>query len=104
MNQFRLDEILEELNMSKQQLADNIGLSRTNMYNYLSNDNSTINVLNKIAKEVRLPVSELFKKQEELITGYVEFNNFIYKICSKDDFEVLIEEFKKHFAKSKNIK
>lgn len=62
MELFRIDEILRELNMSKEQLAQEIGLSRTNIYNYLSNTNTTITVLNKIAKQVGLPVSELFSR------------------------------------------
>ncbi len=103
MNQFRIDEILEELQMSKQQLADKVGISRTNLYNYLSNENTTIKVLDKISKTVRLPISELFNKEEKSIIGYVEFNNFIYKISSPTDFELVIEDFKKFFSKN-NIK
>ena len=104
MELFRIDEILRELNVSKEQLAQEIGLSRTNMYNYLSNTNTTITVLNKIAKQVGLPVSELFKKEDATITGYVEFNNFIYKICSPADFELVIEDFKDFFSKNNQEK
>ena len=103
MNQFRIDEILEELQMSKQQLADKVGISRTNLYNYLSNENTTIKVLDKISKTVRLPISELFNKEEKSIIGYIEFNNFIYKISSPADFELVIEDYKKFFSKN-NIK
>lgn len=104
MELFRLDEILEELQMSKQQLADSVGLSRTNLYNYLSNENTTIKVLDKISKTVRLPISELFNKEEKSIIGYVEFNNFIYKISSQEDFELVIEDFKKFFSKNNPTK
>ena len=103
MNQFRIDEILDELQMSKQQLADKVGISRTNLYNYLSNENTTIKVLDKISKTVRLPISELFNKEGKSIIGYIEFNNFIYKISSPADFELVIEDFKKFFSKN-NIK
>lgn len=104
MELFRLEEILEELNMTKNELAQEIGLSRTNLYNYLSPENNTIKVLNKIANQVRLPVSELFKKEGATITGYVEFNNFIYKICSSSDFELVIEDFKDFFSKNNQEK
>ncbi len=104
MELFRLNEILEELDMSKDELAQGIGLSRTNMYNYLSNENTTIKVLNKIAKEVRLPIAELFKKEDKSIIGYIEFNNFIYKVCSPEDFEVIIEEFNNFFSKNNTKK
>ena len=104
MEIFRIDEILEELNMNKQQLAENVGISRTNLYNYLSPENSTLKVLNKIAKEVRLPVYELFNKEQKTIVGYVEFNNFIYKICSPADFELVIEDFNKFFSKNNQTK
>ena len=100
MELFRLDEILEELNISKQQLADSVGLSRTNLYNYLSNENATIKILDKISKTVRLPIAELFNKEGKSIIGYVEFNNFIYKISSPADFELVIEDFKKYFSKN----
>ena len=100
MNQFRIDEILDELQMSKQQLADSVGLSRTNLYNYLSNENATIKILDKISKTVRLPISELFNKEEKSIIGYIEFNEFIYKVSSKEDFEMVIEDFKKFFSKN----
>lgn len=104
MELFRIDEILEELNMNKQQLAENVGISRTNLYNYLSPENSTIKILNKIAKELRLPVYELFNKDEKTIVGYVEFNNYIYKIYSPEDFELVIEDFKEFFSKNNNKK
>lgn len=104
MELFRIDEILEELSMNKQQLADSVGISRTNLYNYLSPENTTIKVLNKIAKELRLPVYELFNKDEKTIVGYVEFNNYIYKICSPEDFELVIEEFRKYFFSKNNNK
>lgn len=100
MELFRLDEILEELNMSKQQLAEKVGLSRTNLYNYLSNENATIKILDKISKTVRLPIAELFNKDEKSIIGYIEFNNFIYKISSAADFELAIEDFKRFFSKN----
>jgi len=104
MELFRLDEILDELQMSKQQLADSVGLSRTNLYNYLSNENATIKILDKISKTVRLPISELFNKEEKSIIGYVEFNNFIYKISSQEDFELVVEDYKKYFSKKNPTK
>jgi len=104
MELFRLNEILEELNMSKEYLAQKVGLSRTNMYNYLSSSNTTINVLNKIAEVVRLPVSELFVKEEKQINGYVEFDGYIHKISSEADFRVVIDYFNNYFSKNNKNK
>jgi transcriptional regulator with XRE-family HTH domain len=90
--------------ISQQNLSDSVGLSRTNLYNYLSPENTTIKMLDKISKTVRLPIAELFNKEEKSIIGYVEFNNFIYKISSPADFELVIEDFKKYFSKNNPTK
>lgn len=85
MEMFRINELLEERGMTFSQLSDEIGIGRTNLYNYISETNSTIVVLKKIADCLGVSVGDLFNKQEPLVKGYLELGNKIYCINSDED-------------------
>jgi len=82
---FRLNELLEERGMTFSQLSDEIGIGRTNLYNYVCETNSTIVVLKKIADCLGVSVGELFNREEPLVKGYLEFGDRVYVIESTED-------------------
>ena len=85
MEIFRINELLEEREMTFSQLSDEIGVGRTNLYNYVSDTNSTIVVLKKISDCLGISIGELFNKQEPLIKGYLELGDRVYVIDSPED-------------------
>lgn len=96
MELFRIKELLNEFeNYSFEDLAKNVGVSRTNLYYYISTSNPTINMLQKISKELRVDISELFNKQvkEKEILGFLLMDDFIYYIKNEEDFQNVIDRF-----------
>jgi len=96
MELFRIKELLNEFeNYSFEDLAKNVGVSRTNIYNYISPNNPTINVLQKVSKELRVDIRELFKSNnnEKEILGFLLMEDFIYYIKNEQDFIDVIDRF-----------
>ena len=85
MELFRINELLEERGMTFGELSEQIGIGRTNLYNYISETNSTIVVLKKISDCLGVSVGDLFNKEEPLVKGYLELGNKIYCINSDED-------------------
>ena len=99
MELFKLNELLEERGMTFSQLSDEIGIGRTNLYNYVSEINSTIVVLKKIADCLGVSVGELFNKEEQIVRGYLELGDKVYVIDNPEDItqyqEILRDYLKK---------
>jgi len=96
MELFKIKELLKEFeNYSIEDLARNVGVSRTNLYNYLSTNNQTINILQKVSKELRVDIRDLFKSNdnEKEILGFLLMDDFIYYIKNEQDFINVIERF-----------
>lgn len=96
MELFRIKELLKEFdNYSFEDLARNVGVSRTNLYNYISPNNPTINVLQKVSKELRVDIRELFKSNDNQkeILGFLLMDDFIYYIKNENDFIDVIDRF-----------
>ena len=106
MELFRIKDLLNEFeNYSFEDLAKNVGVSRTKLYNYLSTNNQTINMLQKISKELRVDIRDLFKSNdnEKEILGFVLMDDFIYYIKNEQDFMDVIDRFTESKSdKSKN--
>lgn len=96
MELFKIKELLKEFeNYSIEDLARNVGVSRTNLYNYLSTNNQTINILQKVSKELRVDIRDLFKSNdnEKEIIGFLLMDDFIYYIKNEQDFINVIDRF-----------
>ena len=96
MEIFKIKELLKEFeNYSIEDLARNVGVSRTNLYNYLSTNNQTINILQKVSKELRVDIRDLFKSNdnEKEIIGFLLMDDFIYYIKNEQDFINVIDRF-----------
>ncbi|MEX0050284.1 helix-turn-helix domain-containing protein [Clostridium butyricum] len=63
-----INKLAEEKNITKYRIAKNSGIPQTTLSEIASgkNLNPTIDTIEKIAKGIGVPVSELMKKAEEL--------------------------------------
>lgn len=107
MELFRIKEILNQFdNYSIEDLANSVGVSRTNLYNYLSTNNQTINMLQKISKELRVDIRELFKsnENEKEILGFLLMDDFIYYVKNEQDFIDVIDRFTESKSDKNNSK
>lgn len=96
MELFRIKELLKKFeNYSIKDLARDVGVSRTNLYNYLSTQNQTIKILQKLSKELRVSVRDLFKSQndENEIIGFLLMDDYIYYIKNEQNFIDFIDRF-----------
>lgn len=85
MELFRINELLAEREMTFSDLSEEIGVGRTNLYNYISESNNTIVVLKKISEYLEVSIPDLFNKEESLVRGYLELGERVYVIdCSED--------------------
>ncbi len=85
MELFRLNELLSEREITFGELSEEIGVGRTNLYNYVSETNNTIIVLKKISEYLGVSIKDLFNKEESLVRGYLELGERVYVIdCSED--------------------
>jgi len=91
MELFRLNELLSERQMTFSDLSDRIEIGRTNLYNYVSETNTTISILNKIANELNVNVSELFVERDKIVKGYLEYKDNIFVIEDYDNFIYLYD-------------
>lgn len=107
MELFRIKELLKEFdNFTMEDLSKKVGLSRTNLYNYLSRKNQTISLLEKISNELRVDISDLFnrKEQKKDILGFLLMDNFIYYIKNEEDFKEVIDLFTDNSSKNNETK
>jgi len=100
MKTFQLDSILAQNDMSFSDLAAMVGVSRTNLYNYFSDNNSTISVLSKTAKALNVNIPDLFYNSEVVVKGYLEFEadgfiHIINNIIDLQRFNIMLEDYMK---------
>lgn len=89
----RIKEVIKEKGMTVQTLAEKMGINRVGLSNHI-NGNPSVAILEKIAAALEVPIQELFeKKQEEIINGYIEIGNEIFKITSLQDVKNIINRF-----------
>lgn len=91
MTELRLREILKERKISVSRLAEQSGISASNLSNYMNGKISpTLETLGKISETLNIEISELFRKSDD-IALMVRVNGETYEI-NKDE----IIEFIKH--------
>lgn len=97
MERFRIKEIIKEKGMTMQQLAEELGIHRTNLSTSLSG-NPTLSRLEDIARILEVKVTDLFREddriKEKKMMGFVEYDDKIYKINSVEDLEELLKKVK----------
>lgn len=89
----RIDEILKEKNISNSEFATMIGVSETSASAFKSGKTKPkFDTLVKIAEVLNVDIRQLFKptKGNSLLNGFVEYQDEIYRIYSKEDLENLL--------------
>lgn len=90
--ELRVVEIAHLKGLTMSDIARTIGISRVNLSNSL-NGNPTLSRLREVAKILNVEVAELFKPSaKEHISGYIEYNNQIFKIDSVKDLKKFIKQ------------
>ncbi len=97
MERFRIKEILKERGMTMQQLSEELGIHRTNLFTSLSG-NPTLSRLEEIAKILDVKVTDLFREdegvKEKILNGFVEFDGEIFRINAIEDLEEVLNKVK----------
>ena len=81
----KIKEVLEAKGVSVIELAEKLGVTRGACYNYI-NGNPTVEILNRIAEAIDVPITELFvhdkkdKDEEHNIEFYVSVDGDMKKI------------------------
>lgn len=92
MIKLRIEEILREKRITKSAFAEMLGVKKQNLNGALETKN--LDRIQEIANLLGVNYLELItEKQEEqkpTIYGFVEYNEKIYKITSKEDLENLL--------------
>ena len=92
MIQLRIAEILQEKGISKTEFADMMGIKKQNVNVLLETNN--IKKLDEIAEALGVELMELWKGNDDSlpsINGFIEFDNVVYTIKSKEDFNNLYQ-------------
>lgn len=82
--ELRLKEILSQRHITLKEFAAGSGISQSNLSNYINgNISPTLDTLNRIAENLGLEVTDLFKEKDD-IELYAKYNDILYPI-TKDD-------------------
>jgi DNA-binding Xre family transcriptional regulator len=89
MIKLRIAEILQEKGISKTEFAEMMGIKKQNV-NLLMETNN-LKKLDEIATALEVEITDLWKSdnREPCINGFIEVNNKVYTIKSKDNFNEL---------------
>ena len=91
----RLKEILKERNLSITKFSTMVGISQSNLSNYINgNISPKLDTLEKIAECLGIDVTDLFKRKEDMEI-FVRFNGVDYPI-TYDDLKKIIENKDNH--------
>lgn len=92
----RIQEVLDQYNITAAELGRRIGVSRASITNTISNGNPGAQMLIKWAEAIGCSVSEFFELPNDLGTiGVIRHDGRTYEINSIADIENLLEELKK---------
>lgn len=93
MIKLQIERILHEKRISKTAFADMLGIKKQNVNGVLETRN--LDKIQEIANVLGVDYLELITEKEEApqptINGFVEYNEKIYKIASKEDLENLLQ-------------
>ena len=93
----RIKDILKSQQISQKALADRMSVKTETITRILAGGNPTMQTLENMAKALNVNIAELFddEKLEKKISGYIEIDNVIHKITSKDDLDKIYKLLKK---------
>jgi transcriptional regulator with XRE-family HTH domain len=92
MIKLQIERILHEKRISKTAFADMLGIKKQNVNRVLETRN--LDKIQEIANVLGVDYLELITEKEEApkptINGFVEYNEKIYKVASREDLENLL--------------
>jgi len=94
----RVREIIKEQGLTLVQLSKRMGVLPESLTRMLSMGNPTLSTIENIANSLDVPISELFDEENETgkkVRGYIEIDDVIHKITSKNDLEKLYKQLSK---------
>lgn len=90
----RLKEILAQRGITLKEFAAASGISQSNLSNYLNgNISPTLDTLNRIATNLGIEVTDLFKEKDSLDI-YAKHNGILYPITKEDILEIITSKNK----------
>ena len=99
---FRLREILKERQISIAQFSTMCGISQSNISNYMCGKISpTLETLNKIADSLDIDITELFKKQEDIVF-LVKIDDTTYEIDKEELIKFIKEKYQQNGHSERN--
>lgn len=97
MIKLKIEHILREKQITKSAFADMLGIKKQNVNGVLETKN--LEKIQEIANTLGVDYLQLITDKEETpkltIYGFVEYNEKIYKISSKEDLENLLQTIEK---------
>lgn len=90
--ELRLKEILSLRHITLKDFAASSGISQSNLSNYLNgNISPTLDTLNRIADNLDIEVTELFKEKDS-IELYAKYAGILYPITKDDIISIITDK------------
>ena len=92
--ELKIKEICKEKGILLKDLAEKIGIAKESLTRAI-NGNPQLSTLENIATALDVEVSDLFYKSSKEITGFLEFDNKVYKINNFNDLKNFMDKHTK---------
>jgi transcriptional regulator with XRE-family HTH domain len=84
--ELRIKEICKEKGLLLKDLAEKIGIAKESLTRIIKG-NPQLSTLENIAKTLDVEINDLFYKSNKEITGFIEYDNKVYKINNRNDLK-----------------
>lgn len=90
--EYRIKELCKERGINLADLASQMGTSQASISRITTgNGNPTVETLERIAKALNVPITDLFAIKNKELSGHVEYKGVVYTIKSRRDLENLLK-------------
>lgn len=102
----RIKEVIREKGLSVAKVAELMEVQQTSLSRIINGGNTTVEMLEKIAKALDVEIVELFEQKlnESDLFGVIIFEGKTYKIDSKYDLTVFLADYLEKNPKTKTEK
>jgi transcriptional regulator with XRE-family HTH domain len=88
----RIKEVIKEKGLTVAKVAELMGVQQTSLSRIINGGNTTLEMLEKIAAALDVPVAELLQSESELF-GLVVFKGKTYKIDSDQALQTFLNDY-----------
>ena len=88
----RIKEVIKEKGFTVARVAELMDIQQTSLSRIINGGNTTVEMLEKIAKALDVPISNLFEAEGELY-GLVVFKGKTYKVDSAKSLQKLCSDY-----------